>query len=135
VLIPSLQKNKSVFDHERLERGQFVTLKALGARKGDRLQPELGDTIALLDVNMRRFSALVAVEEKPKTADYKHRRHAAILYAERVPRTGAMTRSGRLLASRFNRYPTAAVRTAPKPLLGAAADRLLNFRGKQQSPP
>jgi hypothetical protein len=66
VLIPLLQKELAMFDHECSHSFQFMAPKALRHRQIDRTQPVLRDPVAMLDVNMRRLSAFSAEEEKPE---------------------------------------------------------------------
>ncbi len=51
--------------------------QAFGVLEPDWTQPELRRALAVLDVNMNRFSPLVAEKEESEALDSKHDRHSA----------------------------------------------------------
>jgi hypothetical protein len=49
------------------------------------IQPELGITVAPLDVDVRRLGAFVAEEEEPEALDQENRRHGGTVSWARSP--------------------------------------------------
>jgi hypothetical protein len=64
-----------MLDQERPQTVDFMGPKALGLGKADRLQPELRDVVAVLDIYVRRFVSIEAIKEEPEAGDSQHSRH------------------------------------------------------------
>jgi hypothetical protein len=62
--IPRLQKLMPALDNLSPKARQIPRPKSSGAGQHDRIEPILRGRIAVLDVNVRRFAALLAIEEK-----------------------------------------------------------------------
>ncbi len=63
--MPCLHEALVVADHETLDLPEFRRPEPGHAGQRDRLQPELGQGIFTLHMDMRRFGAFVAEEEEP----------------------------------------------------------------------
>jgi hypothetical protein len=53
--IPGLQKPQSVLDNKQPQAVQFVAAETMRFRKIDWVQPELSDTVTVLNVDVRRL--------------------------------------------------------------------------------
>lgn len=69
--IPGLHKRCAMLNHECSLMGS----KAVRFSQTNRVKPELGNTIAVLDVNMRRFGCFKAVEEESKAKNPQNSWH------------------------------------------------------------
>ena len=69
-----------MFHYHPIESSQFVPLETDRGREFGGVQPEFGKAAAILDMNVRWFRVLVAVEEEAKGAnaeDYGHRGYSS----------------------------------------------------------
>jgi hypothetical protein len=64
-----------MFDHECSQAIQLMGSKAVRFSQTNRVKPELGNTIAVLDVNMRWFGCFKAVEEESKAKNPQNSWH------------------------------------------------------------
>src|ERR1700722_10837536 len=62
--IPGLHKAQSMLKDERPQPIQLVSSKPMGLCDPNRVQPELCDPIAVLDVDVHRFRSLKAVKKE-----------------------------------------------------------------------
>jgi hypothetical protein len=62
-----MTRTRSLFNSWDPESSRF--------RKANWLQPKLGDVVAMLDMNVRGFRSLKAVEEETKSENPQDRRH------------------------------------------------------------
>jgi hypothetical protein len=65
-----------VFLDEAPQFGQLAAQEPLVSRQGDWAEPELGVSLGLRDVDVRRFMPLEAEEEEPIPAHAQHSRHS-----------------------------------------------------------
>src|SRR3990172_503756 len=77
VVIPGLQQVLGVLVHETSNVTQLCPSEATAAGKAHGFEPELGNTIVPLDVNMRGFATIAGIEEAPIRANSQDRRHRA----------------------------------------------------------
>jgi hypothetical protein len=77
--IPCLQEIQAVLDHEEPHTIQLMNTETVGFRKANRLQPKLGNIVAMFDVNVRRLRSLKTVKEEAKTVNSQNRGHTAIV--------------------------------------------------------
>jgi hypothetical protein len=73
--IPCLQEFQAVLDNEEPYTIQLMNTETTRFRKPDRLQPKLGNAVAVLDVNVRRLRSFETVEEEAKSMNPQDRRH------------------------------------------------------------
>jgi len=76
VVSPGPDELVLVSAHGVLNSPEFVHFPPSGTGQGYRFEPELGDVVALLDVDMGRFETLVAVEEEAHGTDLPLGRHS-----------------------------------------------------------
>src|SRR5436309_9902709 len=88
VLMPGLQKLLLMTDDKSLDLPQLDGTKPCHPGQGDLLQPELRQVPLTLDVDMRRFGALVVVEEESVCAYPDHSRHCDDPVRQPVTRRG-----------------------------------------------
>jgi hypothetical protein len=75
VLIPGKDKVGSVFHNEIVQLSQLRAAKASRIGQLNGLQPELGVSLRLLNVDVRRFISLSAEEEKSIAMNSQHLWH------------------------------------------------------------
>src|ERR1700719_1535216 len=73
--IPGLHESWAMLGDERQQSVQFMGSKAVGFRETDRLQPKLGNTIAVFGMDVQRLRSLKAVKEEAITGNPQDRRH------------------------------------------------------------
>jgi hypothetical protein len=81
VLIPSLLEVSPVLLDDPLDFRDLSTAKPPRSSQGYRIQPELGISLGLLDVDVRRFLTLPAEEKEAVAFDSENLRHRLILPA------------------------------------------------------
>jgi hypothetical protein len=67
--MPCLQEAASSFYHKCPQPIQFVRTETPRFREADRLKPEFGNVVTVLDVDMRRLRSLQAVEEEAEAGN------------------------------------------------------------------
>ena len=65
VFIPSLHKLYVMIPDDFVNSTEFCPIKATASLQPDRIEPEPGDLVLTLDVNVLRFIAIAGVEEQP----------------------------------------------------------------------
>jgi len=73
--IPGLDKRQAMLNQERPQTVDFMSPKALGLSKANRLQPKLRDVVAVFDIYVRRFGSIEAIKEEPEAGYSQHSRH------------------------------------------------------------
>jgi hypothetical protein len=73
--IPGLHKIEAMLDDEREQPVQLMGSKTMGLGEPDRFKPELRDSVAMFDMNVRRLRALETVEEETKAGGPQNSRH------------------------------------------------------------
>ena len=74
---PGLHESGATFDHERSQSVQFMGSKTMRLREPDRVQPKLGNAIAMLDMDVWRLRSFETVEEETKARKPQDSRHLA----------------------------------------------------------
>jgi hypothetical protein len=73
--IPGLHKTKAMLDDQCEQPVQLMRSKTMGLRKPDGFKPELRDSVAMLDMNVRGLRPLKTVEKETKTGGPQNSRH------------------------------------------------------------
>jgi hypothetical protein len=73
--IPGLHKTKAMLDDECEQPVQLMCSKAMGFRESDGFEPELRDSVAMFNVNVRGLRPLKTVEEETKAGGPQNSRH------------------------------------------------------------
>jgi hypothetical protein len=73
--------------NDSLNRAQFVTAESEVASQADRVEPKLGGIVVSIDVHVRRFIWLMAVEVKPVRSTSQNSRHPYTPFYRRSPRS------------------------------------------------
>lgn len=80
VVTPCLQELLAMIQDLVLEPAEFTSAETTRCRQDYWIKPELGQGSGLLDVDVSRLGPLVAVEEEPRGADARDRRHLRRCY-------------------------------------------------------
>src|ERR1700674_2128280 len=75
VVIPGLQEGQAILHDEQSDLIELVRSKPMGLRDTNWVKPNLGDAVAMLDMNVRCLRSLSAIEEEAKSQDAQHGRH------------------------------------------------------------
>jgi hypothetical protein len=84
VVIPSLPQLLFVVAHEPSDLAKLVPTEAAAASQANGTEPELGNAIVPLDVNVRGLATIAGVEKAPIGANSQHRRHRAARFGGSV---------------------------------------------------
>jgi hypothetical protein len=66
-----------MLDDESEQPVQLMGSKPMGLREPDGFKPELRNSVAMFDVNVRGLRSLETVEKEPKAGDPQNSRHRA----------------------------------------------------------
>ena len=75
VFIPSLHELHVMIPDDFVDSTEFCSIKATASLQPDRIEPELGDLVLTLDVNVLRFIAIAGVKEQSIRAYPEYCRH------------------------------------------------------------
>src|SRR5713101_1886740 len=79
MVMPCLQKKLQMLSDNILQVAYFLTCIANRLGYSNGLKPELGILVSFLYMNMRWFTSLVAIKEKPMTINPQHCWHYSLL--------------------------------------------------------
>ena len=77
--IPCLQEGQAMLDYKCPHSVYLMGPEAVGSRQADRIQPKLGDLVAVFDVDMRRLRPFQAVEEEAESSNPQNCWHRSTL--------------------------------------------------------
>lgn len=75
VFIPSLHELHVMTPDDFVDSTEFCSIEATASLQPDRIEPELGDLVLTLDVNVLRFIAIAGVKEQSIRAYPEYCRH------------------------------------------------------------
>jgi hypothetical protein len=73
--IPGLHKFQAMLDDKSEQPVQFMGSKTMGLGEPDRFKPELRNSVAMFNMNMRGLRPFKTVEEETKAGGPQNNRH------------------------------------------------------------